>query len=267
MLRVQNLVSCYGRIQAVKHVSLHVDKREIVALIGANGAGKTTILRTISGLMRPAQGKVFLQETDVTGLPADQIVALGMAMVPEGRLVFAPMSVRDNLTLGAYQTIRRDGRVRVQQALERVCHHFPRLEERQKQLAGTLSGGEQQMLAIARALMSRPRVLLLDEPSMGLAPMLVKEIFAALGQLRDEGTTILLVEQNAQAALELADRGYVLETGQVILEGPSQELLNNREVTRAYLGKQKRDRWELSNRVSKDPKEKVSAEDSNPRVN
>ncbi len=267
MLRVQNLVSCYGRIQAVRQVSLHVDSCEIVALIGANGAGKTTILGTVCGLMHPAQGKVFLQKADITGLSADRIVALGMALVPEGRQVFAPMTVQDNLTLGAYQTLRRDGKARVQQSLERVFYHFPRLKERQSQLAGTLSGGEQQMLAIARALMSRPRVLLLDEPSMGLAPMMVKEIFEVLSMLRVEGTTILLVEQNARAALELADRGYVLETGQVILEGPSQELLNNQEVTRAYLGTQKRDAWERSNPISENPKEEVPAGDSNSRTN
>lgn len=244
MLQVQNLVSGYGRISAVKRVSLHVGSCEIVALIGANGAGKTTLLHTLCGLMKPVEGKVTLRSTDITGMSADRIVSLGMALVPEGRQVFAPMSVMDNLTLGAYQTFKRDGKSRVRQSLERVYHHFPRLKERAKQLAGTLSGGEQQMLAIGRALMSRPRVLLLDEPSMGLAPLVVREIFAVLGQLRDEGTTILLVEQNARAALQLADRGYVLETGQLILEGASRELLDNREVTRAYLGKQDRDRWE-----------------------
>ena len=201
-------------------------------------------LHTLAGLMRPMRGAITLQNSSIGGLTADRIVVLGMALVPEGRQVFAEMSVRDNLELGAYQTYRREGKTRVEQSLNRVFHHFPRLEERQKQMAGTLSGGEQQMLAIGRALMSRPRVLMLDEPSMGLAPLVVRDIFAALRQLRDEGTTILLVEQNARAALELADRGYVLETGQLMLEGPSDQLLNNQEVTRAYLGKQERDRWE-----------------------
>ncbi len=245
MLQVQNLVSGYGRIRAVKGVSLHVESCEIVTLIGANGAGKTTLMNTISGLQRAARGKILLQGTDISHLSADRIVGLGLALVPEGRQIFAPMSVLDNLILGAYQTRRRDGKSRVQQALNRVFHHFPRLEERMKQAAGTLSGGEQQMLAIGRALMSRPRVLLLDEPSMGLAPLVVKEIFEVLRQLRDEGTTILLVEQNARAALQLADRGYVLETGQLILEGSGEELLGNREITRAYLGKGEQDRWEI----------------------
>jgi len=250
MLKVKNLVSGYGRIQAIKGVTLHVGSCEIVTLIGANGAGKTTLLHTVCGLMRPMQGSVHLEGTNLTGFSADRIVGLGMALVPEGRQVFAPMSVQDNLALGAYQTIRKAGKIRVRQALERVHYHFPRLKERGAQLAGTLSGGEQQMLAIGRALMSRPRVLLLDEPSMGLAPLVVKEIFAALRQLRDEGTTILLVEQNARAALELADRGYVLETGQLILEGDSEELLGNQEVTRAYLGKKEQDRWEAGPRQS-----------------
>lgn len=244
MLNVKNLVSGYGQIQAVKGVSLHVESCEIVTIVGGNGAGKTTLLHTLAGLMRPMRGTITLQNSSIGGLTADRIVVLGMALVPEGRQVFAEMSVRDNLELGAYQTYRREGKTRVEQSLNRVFHHFPRLEERQKQMAGTLSGGEQQMLAIGRALMSRPRVLMLDEPSMGLAPLVVRDIFAALRQLRDEGTTILLVEQNARAALELADRGYVLETGQLMLEGPSDQLLNNQEVTRAYLGKQERDRWE-----------------------
>ena len=244
MLRVKNLVSCYGRIQAVKRVSLHVQEREIVALIGANGAGKTTILHTILGIMHPQEGKVLLEGQDVTGLSADKIVTRGMALIPEGRQVFAPMTVEDNLHLGAYQITRRQGKGRVKETLEKVYLHFPRLKERRKQLAGTLSGGEQQMLAIGRALMSMPRVLLLDEPSMGLAPMLVREIFSSIRDLREEGKTILLVEQNARAALELADRGYVLETGQLILEDSSESLLDNREVTRAYLGKQEKDRWE-----------------------
>jgi len=239
MLQVRNLVSGYGRIVAVKGVSLHVDSCEIVTLIGANGAGKT-----ICGLMSPMRGSVSLRESDLKGMSADRVLSRGMALVPEGRQVFAPMSVEDNLLLGAYQTIKREGKVRMRQALNRVYHHFPRLEERKRQAAGTLSGGEQQMLAIGRALMSRPQVLLLDEPSMGLAPLIVKDIFEALRQLRDEGTTILLVEQNARAALQLADRGYVLETGQLILEGPSEQLLDNQEVTRAYLGKKGEDRWE-----------------------
>lgn len=227
----------------MKRVSLHVKEREIVALVGANGAGKTTIMHTLCGLMRPTEGKVFLDDKDITGLSADRIVTQGIALVPEGRQIFAPMTVKDNLLLGAYQTYRREGKARGAEVLERVFHHFPRLKERESQLAGTLSGGEQQMLAIGRALMTIPKVLLLDEPSMGLAPLMVKEIFTVLGQLREEGATILLVEQNARAALALAERGYVLETGQVILEDSSKALLENHEVTRAYLGKQERDRW------------------------
>ena len=244
MLKVKNLISSYGRIQAIKRVSLHVRESEIVALIGANGAGKTTILHTICGLMKPNTGNVILKENNITSLPADKIVSMGMALVPEGRQVFAPMTVEDNLVLGAYQAIRRNGKTSIKEISDRIYKLFPRLLERKKQLAGTLSGGEQQMLAIGRALMSEPRILLLDEPSMGLAPMIIKEIFEVLSQLKEKGTTILLVEQNARAALKLADRGYVLETGQLILEGKSEDLLNNTEVTRAYLGKQQKDKWE-----------------------
>ena len=236
MLSVQNLVSCYGRIQAVRQVSLHVDSCEIVALIGANGAGKTTILCTICGLMRPAQGKVFLQKNDITELPADRIVGLGMALVPEGRQVFAPMTVQDNLTLGAYQTLRRNGQSRVQQSLERVFHHFPRLKERRSQLAGTLSGGEQQMLAIARGLMANPSLLLLDEPSLGLAPLIIRELSRYITEINESGISILLVEQNAGLVTRVAHTGYVLEVGKVVLEGGLKEIMTNEIVRRAFLG-------------------------------
>ena len=246
MLRLKNINTYYGKVHALKNVSLHLAECEIVTLIGANGAGKTTILNTISGVTPAAAGDVFFGKQPVTVLPPDQIVKLGISQVPEGRQVFKPLSVEDNLELGAYLRYRsREARSAIQRDVERVYTLFPRLKERRKQLAGTMSGGEQQMLAIGRALMANPKLLLLDEPSMGLAPLVVQEIFRVLEQLRREnGTTILLVEQNAKAALKLADRGYVLETGKVILEGPADELLENAEVKRAYLGKDKKEIWE-----------------------
>lgn len=233
MLRIENIEVFYGAIQALHGVSLEVTEGEIVTLIGGNGAGKSTTLKTISGLVRPRAGSLMFEEKDLTKLTPDEIVKLGICHAPEGRRVFANMSVRENLELGGYT---RSNRRELKQDLERVLHLFPRLSERIAQRAGTLSGGEQQMLAIGRALMSRPRLLLLDEPSLGLAPFLVKEIFRIVGDINRQGTTILLVEQNAHQALALASRGYVLETGQVILSDAASELLDNEMVRKAYLG-------------------------------
>jgi branched-chain amino acid transport system ATP-binding protein len=214
-----------------------VDEGELVALLGANGAGKSSTLNCISGLLPPREGLVGFAGKAINRWPPERIVRAGITQVPEGRQVFGEMSVTENLVLGAYTRYRRCPRAEVQQDLDEMHDMFPRLAERREQRAGSLSGGEQQMLAIARALMARPRMLLLDEPSMGLAPVLVQEIFDAIGRLRDQGTTILLVEQNALAALRIADRGYVLESGRVVLEGASEQLLRDREVRRAYLGK------------------------------
>ncbi len=234
MLEVAGLHTYYGNIHALKGVSLTVDEGEIVTLIGGNGAGKTTTLRSITGLLRPRQGRVLLDGEDLARYKAHEVVGRGVAMVPEGRGVFARLTVQENLDLGAYS---RTDRGNLAADLARVFELFPRLRERRKQVAGTLSGGEQQMLAMGRALMARPRLLLLDEPSMGLAPILVEEIFAIIGQLnRDRETTILLVEQNAQAALEVAHRGYVLETGTIRLTGPAADLRRDPEVMAAYLG-------------------------------
>jgi branched-chain amino acid transport system ATP-binding protein len=246
MLRLKNINTYYGKIHALKNVSLHLGEGEIVTLIGANGAGKTTILNTISGVTPASAGEILFCKGPVTALAPDKIVQRGISQVPEGRQVFKPLSVEDNLELGAYLRYRsREGKASIHKDMDKVFTLFPRLLERRRQLAGTMSGGEQQMLAIGRALMANPRMLLLDEPSMGLAPLVVQEIFRVLERLRQEnGTTILLVEQNAKAALRLADRGYVLETGKVILEGPADELLENAEVKRAYLGKDKKEMWE-----------------------
>jgi branched-chain amino acid transport system ATP-binding protein len=233
MLEVENLNVYYGAIYALKGISFHVDKGEIVALIGANGAGKSTTLNTISGLLRPRIGKVTFENEDITQTASDQIVQKGIVQVPEGRKIFATLTVQENLEMGAYT--RRD-KTEIQKATENVFQRFPRLAERQSQLGGTLSGGEQQMLAIARGLMSQPRVMLLDEPSMGLAPLLVEQIFSIIQDINKQGVSILLVEQNAQMALSIADRAYVLETGIVVMEGTGQELLHNDMVIEAYLG-------------------------------
>ncbi|MCD6352475.1 MAG: ABC transporter ATP-binding protein [Armatimonadetes bacterium] len=237
MLTLAGVNAYYGRLHVLKGVALHVGEREIVALLGANGAGKSTTLHTICGLLRPSSGKVSFAGEDVTGLPAEALVRRGITLVPEGRKIFGSLSVRDNLLLGAYTRSGRSNRQAVAASLERVFEMFPFLRERQDQRGGSLSGGEQQMLAIGRALMSEPRLLLLDEPCLGLAPRIAQQIIASLSQLRDEGVTLLLVEQNARAALSIADRGYVMETGKIVLEGTAQELLRNREVQRAYLGR------------------------------
>ncbi len=233
MLRINDLHVYYGAIHAVRGVTLEVGPSEIVTLIGSNGAGKSTILRTISGLQRPRSGSITLNGTELTRMEPDAIVRGGVCQVPEGRHIFANLTVRENLELGGYTLARPSDR---QEAMERVLERFPRLRERLKQYAGTLSGGEQQMLAIGRALMARPRVLLLDEPSLGLAPQLVHDIFAIIREINQQGTAVLLVEQNAHMALGIAGRGYVLETGRVVLTDAAQNLLNNPEVRRAYLG-------------------------------
>jgi branched-chain amino acid transport system ATP-binding protein len=233
LLRLQGLVTHYGPIQALKEVALEVFSGQIVALVGANGAGKTTLLRTVSGLQKPTTGRILYQGRDVTGLQPARRVAAGIVQVPEGRQVFAPMTVEDNLLLGAYT--RPHGKA-IAADLERMYTMFPILREKRSLAAGTLSGGQQQMLAIARALMAQPRLLLLDEPSMGLAPKIVAEIFETIVQLRQTGITIFLVEQNASAALAVADQGYVLETGRITMSGAGTDLLTNEEIKRAYLG-------------------------------
>jgi len=216
----------------------------MVTLLGANGAGKTTLMKVISGLHPLAKGRLLFNGQNIAGLPAERILRLGVGQVPEGRQIFAPLSVLDNLVLGGYVRFKGEGKKEVFQDLESIYELFPVLRERQKQRAGTLSGGEQQMVAIGRSMMARPKVLLLDEPSLGLAPLVVSGIFKAIRQLQTRGTTILLVEQNAKAALKVADRGYVLETGRIIMEGETEDLLNNKEVQRAYLGKEYREVWE-----------------------
>ncbi len=236
MLRLRNVDAGYGKLAVLRRVTLHVSPGEIVTIVGANGAGKTTLLKTVAGLVRPRAGEVVFDSQGVTRTATERIVALGCSLVPEGRQVFGTMPVRENLLLGAHVQYARGRRDEVARDLERVYGLFPILEKRKDQLAGTLSGGEQQMLAIARALMARPRLMMLDEPSMGLAPLVVKDIFAIVRRIREEGTTVLLVEQNARSALRIADRGYVLETGRIVLQGTAEELLANRDVQRAYLG-------------------------------
>lgn len=233
MLRVEDINVFYGAIHAIKGVSLEVNDGEIVALIGSNGAGKSTTLRTISGLMKPKTGRILFDDKDIVGIPAHKLVGHGLVQVPEGRHVFANMTVLENLELGAYLRKDKEG---IEADMKDVFEKFPRLLERKNQIAGTLSGGEQQMLAMGRALMSRPKVLLLDEPSMGLAPLLVKEIFNIIKEINASGTTILLVEQNANMALSIADKAYVLETGRITLSGTAKDLAASEEVRKAYLG-------------------------------
>ncbi len=234
MLRVSDLNVFYGSIHAIKDVSFHVNEGEIVTLIGANGAGKTTTMHAISGLLKPKSGTIDFLGSRISQMEAHKIIRLGLAQVPEGRRVFSQLSVQENLSMGAFT--RKDGATAIANDLEMVFERLPRLKERRKQQAGTLSGGEQQMLAIGRALMCKPKMLLLDEPSMGLSPLLVKEIFKIIQDVNKSGVTVLLVEQNAKMALEIADRAYVLETGTVKMEGPADELANNIEVRKAYLG-------------------------------
>ena len=232
MLKVNDINVYYGSIHAIKDVSFEVNDGEIVTLIGANGAGKSTILQTVSGLLRSKTGSVEFENNDLSAVPAHKIVAQGLAHVPEGRRIFLQMTVEDNLIMGAYTRPNSE----IDESIANVYAHFPRLKERRKQIAGTLSGGEQQMLAMGRAMMSKPKLLMLDEPSMGLAPILVEQIFDIIKELNAAGTTILLVEQNAQMALSIADRAYVLESGKVVLSGTGAELKESPEIKKAYLG-------------------------------
>lgn len=233
MLEVKDLEVYYGMIQAIKGISFHVDQGEVIALIGANGAGKTTTLHTVTGLLSAKRGSILFEGKDITKVPAHKIVAMGMAHVPEGRRVFAQLSVLQNLKMGAYT---RKDKEEIENTLKMVYERFPRLEERQNQMAGTLSGGEQQMLAMGRALMSHPKIILMDEPSMGLSPIFVNEIFDIIKEVSKSGTTVLLVEQNAKKALSIADRAYVLETGKIALEGKADVLMNDDSIKKAYLG-------------------------------
>ncbi|MBE5796617.1 MAG: ABC transporter ATP-binding protein [Clostridiales bacterium] len=232
MLKVDDIHVYYGAIHAIKGVSFEVNEGEIVTLIGANGAGKSTTLNTVAGLLRPRTGTISFDGRPVTSVPANKIVSLGMALCPEGRRIFQQMTVRENLEMGGYTRPAAE----IPASIEEMFQRFPRLKEREKQIAGTLSGGEQQMLAIARAMMSKPRLLMLDEPSMGLAPILVEQIFDIIKELHEAGVTILLIEQNAQAALSIADRAYVMETGNITMSGAADDLLHNDDVRKAYLG-------------------------------
>ena len=233
LLKLDNIKTYYGNIRALKGISIDVDENEIVCLIGGNGAGKSTTLMTISGVLTPVEGDVLFRGQSIVGLRADSIVQMGICQVPEGRMIFPLLTVMENLELGAYLRSDKEG---IKEALDRVFELFPAMSERRKQYGGTLSGGEQQMLAIARALMGRPKLLLLDEPSLGLAPIFVDSIFETIQQINEQGTTILLVEQNAQLALQYSNRGYVLETGEIALAGTSEDLLTNEQVRKAYLG-------------------------------
>lgn len=244
MLRIRNLEAGYGNLKVLRKISMHVSPGEIVTIIGANGAGKSTLLKTISGQLPARSGSILFGGKEIGSMTPERIVFRGCALVPEGRQVFATMTVRENLILGGFVLYREKGIAAVEEELEKVYGLFPVLRERVGQLAGTLSGGEQQMLAIGRALMSKPSLVMMDEPSMGLAPLIVKGIFRTILTLRDEGNTVLLVEQNARAALKVADRGYVIETGKLVLEGRSDFLLGDREIQRAYLGKGYTEIWE-----------------------
>ena len=236
MLTIDSLSAAYGSIRVLKEVSLKVPAGKVVSIIGANGAGKSTLLKCISGLMKSSTGRILYKDKDIAGMPANRIVGLGILQVPEGRQIFAHLTVLDNIKLGAYHYFKRSNRLEIKERMARVYEMFPILEKRSKQIAGTLSGGEQQMLAIGRALMGRPELLLLDEPSMGIAPLIVREIFNVVKQLNESGTTVLLVEQNARAALKVAHHSYVLERGEIVLEGLAAELLDNPKVKAHYLG-------------------------------
>jgi branched-chain amino acid transport system ATP-binding protein len=237
MLKVRNLEAVYGKLRVLKRISMHVDPGEIVTILGANGAGKTTLLHTITGLVKIGSGEIVFKDKNLQKVSPEKIVALGCSLVPEGRQVFSTMTVEENLILGGYVLAKKKNG-KVDQEIARIYELFPVLKEREKQLAGTLSGGEQQMLAMGRALMAKPSLIMMDEPSTGLAPLIVKSIFQVIIRLREEGNTVLLVEQNAKAALSIADRGYVLETGKIILQGAAEDLLQNRDVQRAYLGRE-----------------------------
>ena len=236
MLEVKDLEVYYGVIQAIKGISFHVEEGEVIALIGANGAGKTTTLQTITGMLNAKAGSIQFEGTELTKIPGHKIVSMGMAHVPEGRRVFAQLSVLENLKLGAYT---RKDKTEIEESLKRVYKSFPRLEERKNQLAGTLSGGEQQMLAVGRALLSRPQLMMMDEPSLGLAPLIIKDIFNIIQEINSRGMTILLIEQNANMALKVAHQAYVLETGKITMSGTGQELLENPDIKAAYLGKKR----------------------------
>jgi branched-chain amino acid transport system ATP-binding protein len=236
MLKIENLNAHYDSIAALKGISIEVTKGEVVSIIGANGAGKSTLLKVISGLIKAKDGRILYKDRDISGISANKIVSFGISQVPEGRQIFSHLTVQDNINLGAFLYFKRRNRPEIQERIETVFQLFPILKSRAKQIAGTLSGGEQQMLAIARALMGRPELLLLDEPSMGLAPLIVREIFSVIKKLNDTGTTILLVEQNAKAALNVANHAFVLETGEIVLQGLAQDLLDNPKVKEAYLG-------------------------------
>lgn len=240
MFKVRNLESGYDGLRVLKGISMHIFGGEIIAIIGANGAGKTTLMNTLTGFIKPSAGSVMFQDTDITRYRPEEIVSLGCALVPEGRKLFYNMTVRENLNLGAYPLYKSRQKAKVKEGFDLAYSIFPKLLERENQIAGTLSGGEQQMLAIGRALMSFPKLILLDEPSMGLAPLVIKDILNSIVHLRKEGKTILVVEQNAKAILKIADRGYVMETGSIILEGTGLDLLDNKDVQRAYIGKEYR---------------------------
>ncbi len=244
MLTATNLTAAIGRVEIVKGVSFHVNEGEMVTLIGANGAGKSTLLNVIAGLLQPKSGRLQLNSNELVRMTPTKMVRMGVALAPEGRQLFSPLSVMDNLVLGAYTQYGRKPKAEIETQLEGILDLFPILRERRKQFAGTLSGGEQQMLAIGRALMSSPKLLLLDEPSIGLAPRIIQEIFSTISKLKQRGMTILLVEQNARLALDAADRGYVLETGQIVMEGDCEDLKRNQEIERAYMGKGRGEIWE-----------------------
>ena len=237
MLKIRNLEAGYGKLRVLKRISMHVDPGEIVTIIGANGAGKTTLLHTITGLVKVGSGEILFRDNDLRRIAPEKIVVSGCSLVPEGRQIFSTMTVQENLILGGYVLAKKE-KGSIDKEIARVYELFPVLKERARQLAGTLSGGEQQMLAMGRALMAKPSLIMMDEPSTGLAPLIVKSIFRVILRLREEGNTVLLVEQNAKAALSIADRGYVLETGKIILQGAAEDLLQNRDVQRAYLGRE-----------------------------
>lgn len=237
MIKIKNLETGYSELKVLRRISMHVNPGEIVTIIGANGAGKTTLLNTISGIVKTRAGEIIFNRQDISKLPPEKIVFMGCSLVPEGRQVFPTMTVKENLLLGAHVLYLKKRKDIIKEGFESIYTIFPILRDRRHQMAGTLSGGEQQMLAIGRALMSKPKLIMMDEPSMGLAPLIVKDIFNIIRKLREDGNTVLLVEQNAKAALKIADRGYVLETGRIVIEGTSEYLLTNKDVQRAYLGR------------------------------